>query len=89
MAIVDAVARSLDLPLWKFFGGAASCLTTDITVSKLVGMVWVVCEGLLLENGGQKGGGELMKRVRASVSFEEDEATGGLWVGIGVVGRGR
>lgn len=52
MAIVDAVALSLDLPLWKFFGGAASCLTTDITVSELVGMVWVMFEGLLMGNGG-------------------------------------
>ncbi|CAM6092290.1 unnamed protein product [Calypogeia fissa] len=32
MAVVDAVACSLKLPLWKFFGGNGSSVTTDITI---------------------------------------------------------
>ncbi|KAL2645066.1 hypothetical protein R1flu_012653 [Riccia fluitans] len=32
MAVVDAVARSLQLPLWKYFGGEKNSITTDITI---------------------------------------------------------
>eukprot|EP00271_Cylindrocystis_brebissonii_P020542 TRINITY_DN6848_c0_g1_i5.p1 TRINITY_DN6848_c0_g1~~TRINITY_DN6848_c0_g1_i5.p1 ORF type:complete len:317 (+),score=68.94 TRINITY_DN6848_c0_g1_i5:266-1216(+) len=32
MALVDAVARRMQLPLWKFFGGASNVLVTDITI---------------------------------------------------------
>ncbi|KAH9318410.1 hypothetical protein KI387_020179, partial [Taxus chinensis] len=32
MAVIDAVAHSLGLPLWKIFGGASRSITTDITI---------------------------------------------------------
>ncbi|KAG6555413.1 hypothetical protein Mapa_002640 [Marchantia paleacea] len=32
MAVVDAVAHSLQLPLWKYFGGNGKSITTDITI---------------------------------------------------------
>lgn len=32
MAIIDAVANSIRVPLWKLFGGASNTITTDITV---------------------------------------------------------
>lgn len=32
MALIDAVANSIDVPLWRLFGGVTSTLTTAITV---------------------------------------------------------
>ncbi|KAH0453051.1 hypothetical protein IEQ34_017375 [Dendrobium chrysotoxum] len=32
MALVDAVANSLHIPLWKLFGGASTSIVTDITI---------------------------------------------------------
>lgn len=32
MALIDALARSFDIPLCRFFGGAAASLATDITI---------------------------------------------------------
>ncbi|KAK7359498.1 hypothetical protein VNO77_01458 [Canavalia gladiata] len=32
MAIIDAVANSIRVPLWRLFGGASSTITTDITI---------------------------------------------------------
>jgi L-alanine-DL-glutamate epimerase-like enolase superfamily enzyme len=32
MALIDAVANSIRIPLWRLFGGASDCVTTDITV---------------------------------------------------------
>jgi L-alanine-DL-glutamate epimerase-like enolase superfamily enzyme len=32
MAVIDAVARSRDVPLYRFFGGATDRVTTDITI---------------------------------------------------------
>lgn len=32
MAVVDAVAHSVGLPLWQIFGGASDSITTDITI---------------------------------------------------------
>lgn len=32
MAVLDALARSRSSPLWKFFGGVASSVSTDITI---------------------------------------------------------
>ncbi|CAN1189060.1 L-Ala-D/L-amino acid epimerase [Linum perenne] len=32
MALIDAVATSIDLPLWRLFGGVSDTLTTDITI---------------------------------------------------------
>lgn len=32
MAMMDAAAKSVEMPLWKLFGGASSTVTTDITV---------------------------------------------------------
>ncbi|EFJ25629.1 hypothetical protein SELMODRAFT_413825 [Selaginella moellendorffii] len=32
MAVIDAAARSVGIPLWKFFGGASNFVTTDITI---------------------------------------------------------
>ncbi|XP_057417343.1 L-Ala-D/L-amino acid epimerase isoform X3 [Lotus japonicus] len=32
MAIIDAVANSIRVPLWKLFGGASNTITTDITI---------------------------------------------------------
>ncbi|BBN12582.1 hypothetical protein MPTK1_5g21250 [Marchantia polymorpha subsp. ruderalis] len=32
MAVVDAVAHSLQLPLWKYFGGCSKSISTDITI---------------------------------------------------------
>eukprot|EP00249_Psilotum_nudum_P009543 c22003_g1_i1 orf=224-1528(-) len=32
MAVVDAVCRSVGLPLWQFFGGCSNSITTDITI---------------------------------------------------------
>lgn len=35
MAIIDAVANSIRVPLWRLFGGASNTITTDITVKFL------------------------------------------------------
>ncbi|KAJ4831572.1 hypothetical protein Tsubulata_044127 [Turnera subulata] len=35
MALIDAVAKSVGVPLWRLFGGASDSLTTDITVQFL------------------------------------------------------
>lgn len=35
MALIDAVANSVRVPLWRLFGGASNSLTTDITVSNV------------------------------------------------------
>lgn len=32
MALIDAVANSIGVPLWRLFGGASNTITTDITV---------------------------------------------------------
>lgn len=32
MALIDAVANSINVPLWRLFGGVTSTLTTGITV---------------------------------------------------------
>ncbi|KAJ4843673.1 hypothetical protein Tsubulata_048725 [Turnera subulata] len=32
MALIDAVAKSVGVPLWRLFGGASDSLTTDITI---------------------------------------------------------
>eukprot|EP00268_Persea_americana_P002508 TRINITY_DN1075_c0_g1_i5.p1 TRINITY_DN1075_c0_g1~~TRINITY_DN1075_c0_g1_i5.p1 ORF type:complete len:434 (+),score=87.11 TRINITY_DN1075_c0_g1_i5:704-2005(+) len=32
MALIDAVANSIDVPLWRLFGGALDSITTDITI---------------------------------------------------------
>ncbi|XP_010465915.1 PREDICTED: L-Ala-D/L-amino acid epimerase-like [Camelina sativa] len=32
MAVIDAAAKSVGVPLWKLFGGASSSITTDITI---------------------------------------------------------
>lgn len=35
MAVIDAVASSIRVPLWRLFGGASNTITTDITVKIL------------------------------------------------------
>lgn len=35
MALIDAVANSIRVPLWRLFGGASNTITTDITVKFL------------------------------------------------------
>ncbi|GKV23596.1 hypothetical protein SLEP1_g33305 [Rubroshorea leprosula] len=32
MALIDAVANSIGIPLWRLFGGATNTITTDITI---------------------------------------------------------
>uniref|UniRef100_A0A8R7TRK7 Dipeptide epimerase n=2 Tax=Triticum TaxID=4564 RepID=A0A8R7TRK7_TRIUA len=32
MAVIDAVANSIRIPLWRLFGGASNTVTTDITI---------------------------------------------------------
>lgn len=32
MALLDAIANSISVPLWRLFGGASNAITTDITV---------------------------------------------------------
>ncbi|XP_039032099.1 L-Ala-D/L-amino acid epimerase-like isoform X2 [Hibiscus syriacus] len=32
MALIDAVAKSIGIPLWRLFGGASNTITTDITI---------------------------------------------------------
>uniref|UniRef100_A0A453DV25 Uncharacterized protein n=1 Tax=Aegilops tauschii subsp. strangulata TaxID=200361 RepID=A0A453DV25_AEGTS len=32
MAVIDAVANSIRIPLWRLFGGASNTVTTDMTV---------------------------------------------------------
>lgn len=32
MALIDAVANSIGIPLWRLFGGFSNAITTDITV---------------------------------------------------------
>ncbi|CAM8941264.1 unnamed protein product [Rhodiola kirilowii] len=32
MALIDAAAKSIDVPLWQLFGGAQNTITTDITI---------------------------------------------------------
>lgn len=34
MALIDAVANSIGVPLWRLFGGVTSTLTTAITVEQ-------------------------------------------------------
>ncbi|XP_050226757.1 L-Ala-D/L-amino acid epimerase-like isoform X2 [Mercurialis annua] len=36
MALIDAVANSIDLPLWRLFGGVSNTLTTAITVPTIL-----------------------------------------------------
>lgn len=36
MAMIDAAAKSVGVPLWKLFGGASNTITTDITVRFLL-----------------------------------------------------
>lgn len=33
MALIDAVAKSIGVPLWRLFGGALDTITTNITVN--------------------------------------------------------
>jgi L-alanine-DL-glutamate epimerase-like enolase superfamily enzyme len=35
MALIDAVANSIRVPLWRLFGGASNTIITDITVKIL------------------------------------------------------
>lgn len=35
MALIDAVANSIGIPLWRLFGGVTNTITTDITVQFL------------------------------------------------------
>lgn len=35
MAVIDAVANSIGVPLWRLFGGVSNTITTDITVTFL------------------------------------------------------
>lgn len=35
MALIDAVANSIGIPLWRLFGGVSNTVTTDITVQYL------------------------------------------------------
>ena len=35
MAVIDAVASSIGVPLWRLFGGVSNTITTDITVTFL------------------------------------------------------
>jgi L-alanine-DL-glutamate epimerase-like enolase superfamily enzyme len=32
MALIDAAANSVRIPLWRLFGGKSNSITTDITV---------------------------------------------------------
>ncbi|KAK2988574.1 hypothetical protein RJ640_001508 [Escallonia rubra] len=32
MALIDAVANSIDVPIWRLFGGVSDTITTDITI---------------------------------------------------------
>ena len=32
MAMIDAAAKSVEVPLWKLFGGASKTITTNITI---------------------------------------------------------
>lgn len=36
MALIDAVAKSVSMPLWRLFGGVSNTITTDITVKFLL-----------------------------------------------------
>lgn len=36
MALIDAVANSINIPLWRLFGGVSDSITTDITVSLIL-----------------------------------------------------
>lgn len=35
MALIDAVASDIGIPLWRLFGGVSNTITTDITVEFL------------------------------------------------------
>lgn len=35
MALIDAAANSIRIPLWRLFGGKSNSVTTDITVQYL------------------------------------------------------
>lgn len=35
MALIDAVANSMGIPLWRLFGGVSNSIITDITVQFL------------------------------------------------------
>ena len=32
MAMIDAAAKSVGVPMWKLFGGASNTITTNITI---------------------------------------------------------
>lgn len=54
MALIDAVANSIDVPLWRLFGGVSNSLTTAVTVMylhslrKLMHLLFNQMAGLLL-----------------------------------------
>lgn len=43
MALIDAVANSVGIPLWRLFGGFSNEITTDITVQFLSSMLLQFC----------------------------------------------
>lgn len=44
MAMIDAAAKSVGVPLWKLFGGASNTITTDITVRFLLFLSSLPCD---------------------------------------------
>ncbi|WP_438480755.1 dipeptide epimerase [Oleiharenicola lentus] len=74
MAIVDALAKSQGVPLWKFFGGFGTELETDMTVT--TGTAAQAAEDarairargirtIKVKVGGAKGAGHDLERIRA------------------------
>jgi len=48
MAVIDAVASSIRVPLWRLFGGASNTITTDITVKILYNLREMLMMNIIL-----------------------------------------
>lgn len=46
MALIDAVAKSIGMSLWRLFGGVSNAITTDITVKFLLWLFYYSKDGL-------------------------------------------
>jgi len=49
MAVIDAVASSIRVPLWRLFGGASNTVTTDITVKILYNLREMITMTIILQ----------------------------------------
>ena len=51
MALIDAVANSIDVPLWRLFGGVSNTLSTAATVKSQIKAYILQCHECLTMRG--------------------------------------